>query len=86
MTRLQATEIFDDTTAGSGSGDLQASKYVRHSPSLNIENSLLLLLLQKEQLSVFVESLKERRTLRQMAAVLREEVPLVYSALIGVAC
>lgn len=34
-------------------------------------------------MSQFVESLKQRAGLRQMAATLKEELPLVYEALIG---
>ena len=39
--------------------------------------------LDKEKMSQFVEALKERSSLRLMAATLKEEVPLVYDALIG---
>jgi hypothetical protein len=34
-------------------------------------------------MSAFIESLKEREGLRLMSAILKEEVPLVYKALIG---
>ena len=39
--------------------------------------------LDKEKMSFFVESLKQRRTLKALATTLKEEVPLVYDALIG---
>ena len=41
------------------------------------------LLRAQERVSQFVESLKQRAGLRQMAAALQAEVPLVYGALIG---
>jgi pheromone shutdown protein TraB len=42
--------------------------------------------MDKENLTFFVESLKQRRTLKSLAANLKEEVPLVYEALIGERC
>ena len=75
MTKLESSETFATPSATDLLNTRRSSDNNPLSPTLGG--------MDKENLSFFVESLKQKRTLRALASSLKEEVPLIYEALIG---